>query len=299
VGTLVSPISCILFFSFLVRKSCGVDPQFLRCSVPQNCGDGQNIAFPFFIRGSQRENYFCGHTGFPVSCNINRQPTFNVIGSNYTIHQIFYQNQTLRVSNAIFSNSNTDCIPLIKNISLPLVRFELVPKQSNLILLYNCSNNSSSLPSDLQFYTGCHGEKILALSQGDPKLGDVSNECETRVVAPVEAAYGGENHDEIRGALENGFWLKWVLSNDCSNCEHSGGFCGTELDNYSNYHFQCFCADGPHYHERCNIPGQFSLSRVETFLSEILIKFATPALGQMYRHAELKHNRYCNYSNLS
>ena len=218
-GTFVSPISpmisliCILFFSFLVRKSCGLDPQFLRCSVPQNSGDGQNIAFPFFIRGSQRENYFCGYTAFPVSCSINRQPTFNIFDSNYTIHQIFYKNQTLRVSNAIFSNSNTDCIPLINNISLPGIRFELVRNQSNLVLLYNCSNNSSSLPSDLHFYTGCHGEKILALSQGDPKLGDVSNECETRVVAPVEAAYGGENHDEIRAfAMEELiFYVKYLF----------------------------------------------------------------------------------------
>jgi hypothetical protein len=158
VGTLVSPISpmisliCILFFSFLVRKSCGVDPQFQRCSVPQNCGDGQNITFPFFIQGTQPQNYSCGHPAFPISCNINGQPTITLADINYTIHQIFYQNQTIRVSNPDFSSSNTDCFPLTKNISLPSVRFELVPKQRNLLLLYNCSNNSSSLPSDLHFY---------------------------------------------------------------------------------------------------------------------------------------------------
>ncbi|KAE8077273.1 hypothetical protein FH972_015848 [Carpinus fangiana] len=256
VGTLLSPISpmislvCILFFSFLVRKSCGVDPQFQRCSDPQHCGDGQNITFPFFIEGSQQQNYSCGHPGFPISCNINGQPTFTLSDINYTIHQIFYENQTIRVSNPVFSNSNTDCFPLTKNISLPSIRFELVPKQSHLVLLYNCSNNSS--PSDLHFYDGCHGEKILALSQGDPKVAKVSNECKTRVVAPVQAAYGVENPDEIRGTLKNGFWLKWK-ANDCSKCEHSGGFCGTKFDNSSNYRFQCFCADRPHY-VRCQIP---------------------------------------------
>ncbi|KAE8077285.1 hypothetical protein FH972_015860 [Carpinus fangiana] len=258
VGTLVSPISpminlmCILFFSFLVRKSCGVDPRFLGCSVPQTCGDSQNITFPFFVEGSQQKNYSCGHPGFPISCKINGQPTITIFDVNYTIHQIFYQNQTIRVSNSDFSNSNTGCIPLIKNISFPLVRFELAPRQSNLLLLYNCSN-SSALPGDLQFYDGCYGEKVLALSEEDPKLEDVSNECKTRVVAHVEAAaYGGEKHDEIRGALENGFWLKWKAS-DCSNCKHSGGFCGTEPEDNSNYRFQCFCADGPDY-ERCNSP---------------------------------------------
>ncbi|XP_059454782.1 LEAF RUST 10 DISEASE-RESISTANCE LOCUS RECEPTOR-LIKE PROTEIN KINASE-like 2.1 [Corylus avellana] len=261
VGTLVSPISpmisliCILVFFFLLRKSYGADdPHFIRCSVPKNCGDGQNITFPFFIQGSQHENYFCGQTGFPVSCKTNGQPTITIAGINYTIHQIFDQNQTIRVSNPDFSNSNTDCFSLTKNISLPGVQFELVPNQSNLFLLYNCSNNSSSLPSDLHFYTGCHGEKILALSQGDPKLGDVSNECKTRVVAPVEATYGVENNDEIRGALENGFWLKWKATTVCSLCEESGGFCGSEVDGNSSYGYRCFCADRPH-RVRCKIPA--------------------------------------------
>jgi hypothetical protein len=211
-ATLVSPISsmisliCILFFSFLVRKSCGVDdPHFLRCRVPQNCGDGQNITFPFFIRGTQQQNYSCGHPGFPISCNINGQPTFTIVDSNYSIHKIFYQNQTLRVSNAIFSNSNTDCIPLIKNISFPLVRFELAPKQSNLLLLYNCSN-SSALPGDLQFYGGCYGEKVLALSEEDPKLEDVSNECKTRVVAPLKLLLMGVRITmRLEGSWEMGF----------------------------------------------------------------------------------------------
>ncbi|XP_059447396.1 LEAF RUST 10 DISEASE-RESISTANCE LOCUS RECEPTOR-LIKE PROTEIN KINASE-like 1.2 isoform X2 [Corylus avellana] len=260
-ASFVSPISpmithmiCILFFSFLVGKSCGVDDlQFLRCRVPQNCGDGQNITFPFFIQGTQRENYSCGHPGFPISCNINGQPTFTIVDSNYTIHQIFYKNQTLRISNAIFSNSNTDCIPLIKNIPFPLVRFELEPKQSHLHLFPNCSSKSSLLRSDLHFYAGCSGEKVLALSEEDPRLGNVSKECTTEVVAPVEAAYGGENHDEIRGALGNGFWLKWKAA-ECSYCEDSGGFCGSELvDNSGNDRFLCFCADRPH-HVRCQIP---------------------------------------------
>jgi hypothetical protein len=176
---------------------------------------------------------------------------------NYTIHKIFYQNQTLRVSNAAFSNSNTGCIPLIKNIPSSLVRFELVPKQSNLSLLYNCSNSSLLHSDDLRYYAGCDGENVVALSEDDPKLRDVSKECTTRVVAPVEA-YGGES-DGIRGALENGFWLKWKASN-CSICKNSGGLCGFVIDDDNiNYRTQCFCADRPHY-VSCKNPGQFSLS---------------------------------------
>jgi len=147
--------------------------------------------------------------------------------SNYTIHKIFYQNQTLRVSIAAFYNSNIGCFPLIKNIPSSLVRFELVPKQSKLNLVYNCSN-SLLLHSDLQSYAGYDGKNIVALSKDDLKLGDVSKDCTTWVVAPVDA-YGGES-DEIREVIRNGFWLKWKAAN-CSIYEKSGGFCGLVLDN--------------------------------------------------------------------
>jgi hypothetical protein len=272
-STLASPISpmislmCVLFFSFLATKSLGavVDPRFLACSVPKGCGDGQNITFPFYIRQDTQEKYYCGHPGFQVFCNDkNGQPTLIMGDINYTIHTIFYQNQTLRVSNAAFFNSNTDCIPLIKDIPSSLLRFELVPKQINLNLLYNCSN-SSLLHSDLQSFAGCDGENVVALSEDDPKLGNVSKECTTRVVAPVEA-YEGES-DGIRGALENGFWLKWKAAN-CSRCENSGGFCGFMYDDDNiNYRSQCFCADRPHSFS-CINPGQFFLS-----LSKLIFLF--------------------------
>jgi hypothetical protein len=265
--TLVSPISpmislvCVLFFSFLATKSLGADdPRFLACSVPKACGHGQNIKFPFYIQDTQ-EKYYCGQRGFQISCNQNDQPTIIMGDINYTIHKIFYQNATLRVSNAAFSNSNTSCFPSIKNTPSSLVRFELVPKQINLNLLYNCSN-SSLLHSDLQSFAGCDGENVVALSEDDPKLGNVSKECTTRVVAPVEA-YEGES-DGIRVALENGFWLKWKAAN-CSRCENSGGFCGFMYDDDNiNYNSQCFCADRPHS-VSCNNPGQFSLSLETNF----------------------------------
>jgi hypothetical protein len=36
-------------------------------------------------------------------------------------------------------------------------------------------------------YAGCDGENIVALSEDDPKLEDVSKDYTTPVVAPVEA----------------------------------------------------------------------------------------------------------------
>jgi hypothetical protein len=256
-------ILCILCFSLLAKKSLGaVDPNFQTCGVPQNCGDGQNIKFPFYIQDKQKP--FCGHPGFNLSCNKNGQPIINISRSNYIIQKLFYQNQTIRVSNSAFSYSNSNCIPLISSISLPNGRFELAPHQTNLSLFYNCNSSlHESLPS--HFYSACDGKNesssVLALSKNDRKqLSYVSKECRSEVMAPVEAYRNGS--DGIVEVLRIGFLLKWKASN-CNICEGSGGWCGF---NYSTYSPKCFCPDRPHA-LRCtnSYSWSVSLSRIFSF----------------------------------
>ncbi|XP_050277090.1 LEAF RUST 10 DISEASE-RESISTANCE LOCUS RECEPTOR-LIKE PROTEIN KINASE-like 2.5 isoform X1 [Quercus robur] len=228
----------IIFFSLVPKKSLGaVDPFFQTCSVPKTCGDGQPIRFPFYIQDKQ--NSSCGYPGFNLSCNNNGHPTILISNNNYNIHEIFYQNETLRISNSAFSNPNSNCIPSINSISLPSSQFDLAPNQTNLFLFYNCNSLvHESWPSE--FYPSCYGENdtVLALSGQDPKLiSSVSMECKSSVLALVEAYGGG-----IAESLRNGFVLKWKSSN-CSICEDSGGNCG--FDNIM-YHFKCFCPDRPH-----------------------------------------------------
>ncbi|KAM4095278.1 hypothetical protein ACJW30_08G017700 [Castanea mollissima] len=243
--TLLSPISpliilCILFFSLVPKKSLGaVNPYFQICSVPKTCGDGQAIRFPFYIQDKQ--NSSCGYPGFNLSCDNNGHPTIVISNNNYTVHQIFYQTETLRVSDSAFSNPNSNCIPSMNNISLPGVRFDLAPNQTNLCLFYNCNSSVHESWPPSEFYPSCYGENdtVLALSRQDPKLiSNVSMECKSSVLAPVEA-YGGAIR--IGESLRNGFVLKWKATN-CSICEDSGGYCG--FDNVM-YHFQCFCPDRP------------------------------------------------------
>ncbi|GMY18435.1 leaf rust 10 disease-resistance locus receptor-like protein kinase-like 1.2, partial [Fagus crenata] len=229
------------------KKIGAVDPNFQTCGVPQNCGDGQNIKFPFYIQEKQKLS--CGYPGFNLSCNKNGQPIISISRSNYIIQKLFYQNQTIRVSNSAFSYSNSNCIPLISSISLPNGRFELAPHQTNLSLFYNCSSSlHESFPS--QFYSACDGKNesssVLALSKNDPKqLSYVSKECRSEVVAPVEAYRNGS--DGIVEVLRIGFLLKWKASN-CNICEGSGGLCGFE---YGTFSPKCFCPDRPHA-LRCN-----------------------------------------------
>ena len=250
----------IIFFSLVPKKFLGaVDPYFQTCSVPKNCGDGQAIRFPFYIQDKQ--NSSCGYPRFDLSCNNNGHPTILISNNNYTIHEIFYQNETLRVSNSAFSNPNSNCIPSIKNISLRGGRFDLAPNQTNLFLFYNCSSSvHKSWPSE--FYPSCYGKNdtVLALSRQDPKLiSNVSMECQSSVLALVEAYGGGIGIGE---SLRNGFVLKWKASK-CSICEDSGGNCGF---NNITYHFRCYCPDRPRAWSCNTTRGQF-------FSLEIFISF--------------------------
>ncbi|KAJ6935941.1 hypothetical protein NC652_010853 [Populus alba x Populus x berolinensis] len=242
---LTSPIINLFIVTLflLAKKASCTDPQFLACN-PESCGDGQNINFPFYIQNKQEPS--CGYPGFSLSCNNKGKPVLKLSNNEYIIHEIYYQNQSLRVSNAALFGKSTSCIPQIQNMSLADDRFRLPSNRASLFLLYNC--NSTLLANDkelLNYKVDCFGENgtfsTLAMLDDDPLLGPASDKCETGAVVPVDV-YRGENVGSERMLLlERGFVLNWIASN-CSSCEESGK-CG--FDN-ATYHFKCFCPDRPH-----------------------------------------------------
>ncbi|XP_034909793.1 LEAF RUST 10 DISEASE-RESISTANCEUS RECEPTOR-LIKE PROTEIN KINASE-like 1.2 isoform X4 [Populus alba] len=238
----------IVTFFLLAKKASCTDPQFLACN-PESCGDGQNISFPFHIQGVQPD--YCGYPGFTIYCNDKGKPVFNLSTSEYIIHEIHYQNQSLRVSNAAVSGKSPSCTPQIQNISLDDGRFHRSSNSKGLFLLYNCNSTLLSNKSALSNYkVDCPGENetvwTLAMLEDDPLLGSTLDKCGTRVLAPVDV-YRGENVGTERMLLlEEGFVLNWTASN-CSTCHDSGGKCGFDA---ATYHFKCFCPDRPHS-KRC------------------------------------------------
>ncbi|XP_024194518.1 LEAF RUST 10 DISEASE-RESISTANCE LOCUS RECEPTOR-LIKE PROTEIN KINASE-like 1.2 isoform X4 [Rosa chinensis] len=240
----------VLIVFLLSETSFAVDSHYQNCSVPRTCG-GQNISFPFYIPGLQED--YCGSPGFQLSCNDNEEggyPTLQLAGNEYLVHNINYQNQTLVVSNAAFSNSNADvCIPLVHNLTFPTIQYALVPNQKEIVLLY--CNSSLVDESFLEYKIGCFEPSsrtttsILALPRDDDQLfDDVSDKCGRKVVvvAPVESVSNVGNELGVADALRRGFMLKWLAS-DCSRCRDSGGKCGFD---FKTYLFSCFCPDRPH-----------------------------------------------------
>jgi hypothetical protein len=249
-----SPIIILFIVTLflLAKKASCTDPQFLACN-PKSCGDDQNISFPFHIQGVQPD--YCGYPGFNISCNDKGKPVFNLSNNEYIIDEIYYQNQSLRVSNAAVFGKSPSCTPQIQNISLDDGRFHRSSNSKGLFLLYNCNSTLLSNNSKLLNYkVDCPGENetvwALAMLDGDPLLGSTLDKCGTRVLAPVDV-YRGENVGAER-MLERGFVLNWTASN-CSDCEESGGKCGFDT---ATYDFKCFCPDRPHTWQ-CNSGESF------------------------------------------
>ncbi|KAJ4849549.1 hypothetical protein Tsubulata_042061 [Turnera subulata] len=246
-------ITSIFIFTnliLLVKKCSCIDPQFLACSPIKTCGDNQVIRFPFYIQGEQEP--YCGYPGFNLSCR-NGRPILKLSSDEYIVHEISYEDQSLRVSNAaVFDDPTKTCNPPIHNLSLPDDRFKFSsPKQTNIFFLYNC--NSSSDTSLLKYKLDCSagiGQELtnsslstLAMFDGDPLLSNASKKCENGVVAPVERDMTGNGGVQgMQRLLGRGFVLNWTASN-CNICHGSGGKCGF---NVSTYHFRCFCPDRPH-----------------------------------------------------
>ncbi|EXB77538.1 putative serine/threonine-protein kinase [Morus notabilis] len=259
------PLMSILLINILLLFSDNyfvgaVDPVFQNCSVPRYCGN-QLISFPFY---TEEEHKQCGFPGFQLSCknkaNNGHSSTILEVkfdGDNHIVRNIFYENQSLTVSNAAFSRqSSTSCFPTLRNLSLPS-EFTLASNQnSKVFLLQNCSSSSDLL----EYSIGCSAENnnnsVLAFSEEDKnEVAKASEECgngSSPVVDLPVMKYNSQN-EEMEEVLSRGFLLNWIAS-DCSVCNKTHGKCGF---NYTTRHFKCYCSDRPHS-AKCDLPGQFS-----------------------------------------
>ncbi|KAL5553108.1 hypothetical protein UlMin_040509 [Ulmus minor] len=217
-----------------------VDKQFEACRVARSCGN-QSISFPFYIPGLQQP--YCGYPGFDVSCN-NDIPYLSFSDDFYIIREIFYHNQSLIISNAVFFTPTPGCLPRVRNLSLP-ADFKLAGNQSQLLLFSNC-HDSYSQRNFGKYIIGCDFENqsssVLALPE-DERVRLDKQECgeDDVVAAPIRYGDRNESSEGMRGVLERGFMLNWTTS-DCSLCQSSGGKCGFETE---TFHFKCFCPDRP------------------------------------------------------
>ncbi|WRX14908.1 Wall-associated receptor kinase [Theobroma cacao] len=155
-----------------IGKSLAVDENFTVCSEPSTCGR-HNIKFPFFIQERR-----CGYPAFNISCRNSTDPILSLPDGDYIIHDIFYQNQSFRVSKAVAFDGDAVCSHSIANLSIPEDRLSLPPNQTEILLLFNCNLTMPWTWELSQYKVYCSAENetnaTLALFNNDPKLNSAS-----------------------------------------------------------------------------------------------------------------------------
>ncbi|MED6176570.1 hypothetical protein PIB30_089520 [Stylosanthes scabra] len=265
----------IIYFSLLTRITlCSVNPKFQACE-PKTCGatNNQNISFPFYIIGKQSS--YCGFPNFGLTCSHDGFPIVNISATLYTVQNIFYNNQSLRVSiPALSEPRNTECIAPVTNYSGDAQRFSVAPKQKQMLLFYGCENMRNHS-------IGCSAENrtrsVVAIYGDDVEnLKLARKNCNVTTVSVTtvdEDEKGG-----IEEGLRRGFLMNWRARN-CSECSSSGGRCGFDEEEYA---FICYCPDRIDSESCYPQPGAIAAAVIAGLLSLCYFAYKSPRWREKY-----------------
>lgn len=238
-STFIFLLLIFLTSSNIRTSSCADDYRYANCSQAFECGNIQNIGYPFW--GINRADY-CGQPGFELKCQDN-VPLITAASIAFRILDISAENQALMVAREDFYPNI--CPHHFYNTSLDSTIFRYASELRNLTLLYGCSSVPKvPFPEILRepdcFINGTN-VKVFCVTR------NLSfNPCNSSVTVPIlETSAEALDNNEITTyeALRNGFGLQWRISNDqCENCIDSGGSCGF---NRTTNEFACFCQDQP------------------------------------------------------
>uniref|UniRef100_A0A175YRQ2 non-specific serine/threonine protein kinase n=1 Tax=Daucus carota subsp. sativus TaxID=79200 RepID=A0A175YRQ2_DAUCS len=230
-------VQCCMFISIcllcLLDGSFCEDQQYEDCNKPVYCGK-QNVQFPFYIQEAKS----CGSPGFELSCEKNDSLILEVSDDKYQVKEIFYSNNSLRVSNLLSSDGDLCSLPKIKNLELPSGGQFQLHSTLNLILSSDCDFESGQNFSS--YRVGCDLKKndtdwVLVMRTNDTNIDYAYGACKSVILAPVDD-HSGDDNDYLK-LLRYGFILKWSNATNCSDCEASGGNCvpdGEPVNNSRN-----------------------------------------------------------------
>ncbi|KAK8574288.1 hypothetical protein V6N13_097273 [Hibiscus sabdariffa] len=238
----------------MATETRSADSHFEAC-MPRSCGNGPNISYPFWIFGEHES--FCGYPNFEITCE-EKDPILKISDETYIIRDIFYNNNSLLVVNAVVHEDG--CPTPRKNVSLDRTPFSLSPDNVNLSFLYNCvaQPNYHTYPVSCASNASFHSFAVFHKEALENTSYSIKS-CRTLIESPVYVngdvsfvSLLGMNYTDV---LKLGFVLNWT-AHSCSKCKRSGGRCGFSYTN----EFVCFCSDGPHP-KTCNDGGGFNLRR--------------------------------------
>lgn len=209
----------LTIFTHLILQSFSLSSNSTSCS-PQNCGNGPNITFPFFI--PQQQESSCGSRGFNITCK-NNHPVIKISDDDYIVKDIFYSNNSLLiVSSKAFNTTNNCPIPL-KNFTTNGTPFSYSDLTIDLHFFYNCSQ--PYLEKTYTVNCGTNSTQFSSFAVFHPEILEKRNYsidlCQSLVHVPVHTdSMNALLYESYNDVLRKGFILDW----QCSNCEQSGIF---------------------------------------------------------------------------
>ncbi|XVF09559.1 hypothetical protein REPUB_Repub07fG0104400 [Reevesia pubescens] len=230
----------VILLTTLAIEIESADSHFEAC-MPRSCGNGPNISYPFWIL--QEQQSFCGYPNFEITCK-EENPVLKISEESYIIKDIFYNNNSLLVVNAVVYED--DCPIPLQNVSLDRTPFSLSLDNVNLSFLCNCEEQPEyhTYPVSCASNTSSHSFAVFHKEALENTNYSVES-CHSFVDAPVyikdDVGFVSLLEMNYTEVLRVGFILNWT-AHSCSNCKRSGGRCGFDNTN----EFVCFCSDGSH-----------------------------------------------------
>ncbi|KAI6691544.1 hypothetical protein NL676_028372 [Syzygium grande] len=239
---------------------CVDDPSYLNCSSTIQCGDLQNVSYPFW--GLNRASY-CGLSEFELTCQDNTTGLITITNQPYRVLRIDSTSQTMTVARNDYWNTicPSNLINATEEITLPF-SYTTDTAIKNLTLYYGCPETSSQIApliAKSQFNCTLNGTNVMGYFETKVReittymtvdLMAVSSylaTCNTSVILVVNqsAVQGIESTTNLTNAtvvsaIDEGFGLQWTAGNKCAGCLGSGGQCG---QNTSSGDFVCYCRD--------------------------------------------------------
>ncbi|KAF8006639.1 hypothetical protein BT93_K0827 [Corymbia citriodora subsp. variegata] len=237
----------------------GVDDRsYLNCSSTIQCGDLQNVSYPFW--GLNRASY-CGLSEFKLTCQDNTTALITIVNQPYQVLQINNTSQSMTVARKDYWNTicPSNLINTTQDITSPFSYTTDVA--NNLTLYYGCPASPSQIApliANSQFNctiggTYMMGYFVTKLSNSMTYIGmnlsavmEYYESCKTSVVLAANRSavlkiesVTSPNNMTLVSAINEGFGLQWTADDKCIGCLSSGGQCGRNTSG----DFVCYCRD--------------------------------------------------------
>lgn len=221
-------LTTIIFLAYLTVESLSLGSNSSSC-FPQNCGNGPNISFPFWLLQQQEPS--CGSPGFNITCK-NNYPVLMISGDDYLVKDIFYSNNSVNlVGMKAFNETNLCPIPL-RNFSVDGSPFSYSSLSVDLYFFYNCTSPYAEMTYSI--HCPKNGSHLSSFGVFHPEILKKHNYsidlCQSSVHVPVHVdSINVLLNDNYTDVLRKGFILEW----QCSNCDKHGIYLFLEIHSFA------------------------------------------------------------------